>query len=298
MSRKIIPLPSEFREETKRLNLGCGRHYHSDWVNLDLQSDDPNVICHDVTQGIPFEDGEFDSVYHSHILEHLDPIQGQELVAECFRVLKPNGILRIVVPNLEEIAKLYLAMHDQAWRGIEQATVNYHWMKMEMLDQMVRSKSGGLMGPYMAVIEEAEASFVRGRLGSEFNICRGHDADASDEKTAKPILKRLALGFRQLRVAITKRLVRTLMGTEGQKSFEESLFRGQGEIHRWMYDRYSLRELCQESGFVHFRVTTATESGIQSYADFELDSVEGKVRKPDSLFVECQKPGLARRATA
>ena len=43
------------------LNLGCGRRYHSAWTNLDLESDDLEVISHDITQGIPFETASFDA---------------------------------------------------------------------------------------------------------------------------------------------------------------------------------------------------------------------------------------------
>ncbi|MEM7456538.1 MAG: hypothetical protein AAF456_19490, partial [Planctomycetota bacterium] len=33
---------------------------------------------------------------------------------------------------------------------------------------------------------------------------------------------------------------------------------------------------------------------IESYRQYRLDSVEGQVRKPDSLFVECRKPEKCR----
>ena len=79
------------------------------------------------------------------------------------------------------------------------------------------------------------------------------------------------------------------MGKDALKSFDEGLFRNQGEVHRWMYDRYSLKRLCQAHGFVDFKVQSATDSSIEIYDSFELDSINGNVRKPDSLFVECRK---------
>lgn len=297
MSRNTIPFRNPDAGSSNRLNIGCGRHYHADWVNLDLQSDDPAVVCHDVTQGIPFSDDQFDVVYHSHILEHLDPEQGRELISECYRVLKPGGVLRIVVPNLEEIAKLYLSMHDRAWQGDEVASVNYHWMKIELLDQMVRSQSGGLMGPYMVQIAGESAEFVKSRIGSEFQLCRAQGGDRSVTTERSSVWTRFGESLNQVKLKCAKWMIQLLLGNKAKLAFEESVFRSEGEIHRWMYDRYSLRELCSQAGFGNFQIQTAFESQIDGYIDFQLDSVDDQIRKPDSLFVECVKPAQCMRAT-
>ena len=273
------------------LNIGCGRRYHDDWVNLDLESADPNVIRHDVNNGIPFEEGKFAAVYHSHILEHLEPTDGQKLIQECYRVLKPGGILRIVVPDLECIARLYLETHQEAWLGDETSQVNYNWMKLELLDQLVRRTSGGRMGKYMASREIKNSQFVKSRLGDEFSICQTHGS--TEALASLPLLKRLgkmSLGFRR---GVSRRLVRWLLGTDASAALDEGLFRSEGEIHRWMYDRFSLRQLTRSAGFENFSICEAFESQIANYASFELDAVGGLVRKPDSIFIECQKPLLA-----
>ena len=83
------------------------------------------------------------------------------------------------------------------------------------------------------------------------------------------------------------------MGKHGLKSFDEGLFRSCGEIHRWMYDRYSLKHLCQQRGFIKFRVKSATDSEIENYRNYRLDAEGSSVLKPDSLFVECRKPMVA-----
>lgn len=283
------------------LNVGCGRRFHASWTNIDLESVDPQVREYDITAGLPFEDNSFDAVYHSHVLEHLDPRDGEALLDECFRVLRPNGVLRIVVPNLERIATLYLKYHGQAWVGEQGAAVNYRWMKLELLDQLVRSYSGGRMGQYMASDGIKNVGFVRSRLGDEF--LRIQDVDQAIETTrgdagdaAKDSLKERATErFSNTRKRLARWCVRRLLGKSALKSFDEGMFRAQGEVHRWMYDRYSLKQLCQSRGFVNFQVQTATESSIESYESFGLDAENGNVRKPDSLFVECRK-GLAQAA--
>ena len=284
-SIKKIPASS-----SRYLNLGCGRRYHSAWTNLDLESNDPEVVSHDVTKGIPFEASSFDAVYHSHVLEHLNPEEGKQLIQECYRVLSPGGVLRVVVPDLERIARLYLENHQQAWDGDEAASVNYDWMKMELLDQLVREKSGGQMGIYMSRQEIKNAEFVQSRVGDELAVCQ-EKVEARTVK-AKSLLSRLeesTVGFRR---RMARRFVRWTLGRNAEAAFDEGMFRSQGEIHRWMYDRYSLREVCRLVGFENFRVCTAVESSIDGYSAYQLDSVEGQVRKPDSIFIECRKPEL------
>ncbi len=155
------------------------------------------------------------------------------------------------------------------------------------------------MGPYMSEISEDHADFVKSRLGSEFQLCRAPDVEVAVEprRTFSPWKWTLS-AWHRTRSILTNRLVRWMMGHQASVAFDEALFRCQGEIHRWMYDRFSLRELCQEVGFVDFTVQTAFDSQIEGYADYELDSIGDQVRKPDSLFVECRKPAVGMRASA
>ena len=275
---------------TSLLNIGCGSHYHRDWTNIDLISDSFDVIPYDITIGLPFSENQFDAVYHSHVIEHLDSKHGIELIRECFRVLKPGGVARIVVPDLEKIAKLYLEKHDRAWQGDEQAQTDYDWMKLELLDQLVRNESGGQMGPYMANPEIRNSEFVRSRVGDEYDICQPFPANDKKPEHRFGALKKFGDLTRKLRVKFARKLVKLLLGAKAELAFAEGLFRNSGEVHRWMYDRYSLRSLCECIGFVNFQVLDAHSSQIAQFDQYELDVVEDEIRKPDSLFVECLKP--------
>ncbi|GAB6043673.1 class I SAM-dependent methyltransferase [Endothiovibrio diazotrophicus] len=66
------------------------------------------VVCHDLLRGIPLADGSADAVYHSHLVEHLERWEARRLLVEVHRVLKPGGIQRIAVPDLEGKARRYL----------------------------------------------------------------------------------------------------------------------------------------------------------------------------------------------
>ncbi|MEZ6093034.1 MAG: methyltransferase domain-containing protein [Pirellulaceae bacterium] len=274
----------------RKLNIGCGRRFHTDWVNLDLDACHPSVLPVNVLKGLPFEDGSFEAVYHSHLLEHLTPEQGHRLIEDCFRVLEPNGVLRIVIPDLERIARLYLQLHDNAWHGDESAAEKYNWIKLELLDQMVRHQSGGMMGRYMASLDETQESFVRSRIGAELDLCRESRQQSQPERREFVSEGKLS----SWRNRLSRWVLKLLMGKEALRSYDETMFRMQGEIHRWMYDRFSLRELCETVGFTEFRVCAAEESDIDDFNEHRLDTDGRRVYKPDSLFVECRKPNILR----
>ncbi len=66
----------------------------------------------DLRYGIPFADGSVDNVYSSHLFEHLPYPDGQKLLAEAMRVLKPGGSFSIVVPNARLYVEHYLGQRD------------------------------------------------------------------------------------------------------------------------------------------------------------------------------------------
>ncbi len=274
--------------------MGCGQRFHADWVNVDLKPQAENVLACNIMDGLPFDDNHFVAVYHSHVLEHLPPDQGKRLIEDCFRVLQPGGVLRVVIPDLERIARVYLQMHERAWEGDSESANRYAWIKLELLDQMVRHQSGGMMGRYMATLDHSQESFVRSRIGAELDLCRQSDPPKSPHIVPKKwgIAKKRSGTWRE---RLSRKIIGWLMGREMQGSFDETLFRLKGEIHRWMYDRFSLRELCESCGFVEFRVCGAEDSDIESFNVYQLDTDGKKIFKPDSLFIECRKPRVSAK---
>lgn len=151
------------------LNLGCGSRYSKDWVNVDFVSSSPNVIAHNLTIGIPFSDSYFDIVYHSHVLEHFSKEDGILFIKECHRVLKPGGIIRIAVPDLEKYSEKYIASVEALENGgSPENYANHQWAIIELIDQMVRMKSGGEMGKYWQQSEILNSEYIENRVGYEF----------------------------------------------------------------------------------------------------------------------------------
>lgn len=250
------------------LNLGCGNRYHPDWVNVDFHSSNPAILAHDLKDKLPFEDDFFDVVYHSHVQEHLPKIFVPMFFHECFRVLKPGGIIRMVIPDLEQIARIYLELIERALQNDKVAKERYDWILLEMFDQIARNQSGGEMLKYWMQNPMPAEEYVIARVGSEavtvINQLRNPPGDKGS--------------------------------SERSPYYEEDYetigkFRLSGEVHLWMYDRYSLKMLLTTAGFDNAKQCRADESAIQGFNDYFLDTErDGSVRKPDSLFMEAKKP--------
>ena len=118
------------------LNVGCGHRYHKDWINIDVDPASPEVKKVDIIKGLPFPDDHFDVVYHSNVLEHLPLHMGTTMMSECFRVLKPGGLIRINVPDLEKIARGYLREMEKAISDQKNQSPDYDWMLIEMFGEV------------------------------------------------------------------------------------------------------------------------------------------------------------------
>jgi SAM-dependent methyltransferase len=142
----------------KAVNLGCGSSTAPGWINLDnspgarlakhprlrwalwkfrILSDahyavpwPSDLIIHDLTKPLPFSNNEIDFVYSSHALEHLYPADGARLIADAFRVLKPGGMIRIVVPDLYYGVSRYIAMRDAASEDATAAAILLNWLQL------------------------------------------------------------------------------------------------------------------------------------------------------------------------
>ncbi len=86
------------RGDSIRIELGCGRTKGQGFIGID-NKDLPGVdIIADLEEGLPFfPDDSVDLIYSSHFLEHVDNFEN--LMGECFRVLKKDGVMEIAVPH-------------------------------------------------------------------------------------------------------------------------------------------------------------------------------------------------------
>jgi predicted SAM-dependent methyltransferase len=270
---------------TKRyLNLGCGERFHPEWVNLDLYPASPSVQAWDLRADLPFPDASFDVVYHSHVLEHFSKTDGLRLLERCKRILRPGGTLRVVVPDLERIVHSYLSSFGKCVAGDPQAAAQYDWAMLEMYDQTVRERSGGEMLVYVQNSKESQLAFVKERLGAELErMLPGKDRAVIPTRPGMHGAWRVA-------ETVRRKALRLLAGREGISAYDQGMFRRSGELHKWMYDRYSLADALKNAGFAGAKQCEASESRIPQWLSFHLDTEpDGRTYKPDSLFMEATR---------
>lgn len=268
-------------ENIAYLNVGCGNHFSIHWNNLDLVRC-PGVEPFDLRHPLPFPEDSFDVVYSSHVLEHLPPDDGERFLREQFRVLKPGGICRVAVPDLEKICRLYLRSLEQAEQAPSRENLlAYDWSVLQLLDQLVRETPGGRMGEALRR-GDYDAAFVSKLFGDEFA------AHLSAARSAhQPVPRRRGFWW-----SIARKWYRAIKPAQSPSP------RQTGESHRWLYDKLSLRVALTGAGFADFGVKTYLESAIPHWSKYNLDlSSDGtRARKPDSIFVEARKPPAAFRA--
>lgn len=257
------------------LNLGCGSFIHDDWTNVDFFSSNEKVIAHNLLLGVPFASDSFDAVYHSHVLEHFKKPDALPFIKECFRVLKPGGCLRVVVPDLEGICRDYLKWMELALQESTEAKLNYEWIVIELLDQLVREESGGEMAAMLTRVGIANLAYITQRIGADIK----DSLDTGQARRARwPSKRALVLG-----------LLQRMFGKHFTY-YRVGRFRMSGESHKWMYDRFSMRELLLAAGFTDVQKRCAYESNIANFAKYGFEVYKEQRRGESSLFMEAIKP--------
>lgn len=275
-----------------KINLGCGGRYRPDWTNVDFIARPPHVIGHDLSRPLPFAPNRAEMVYASHVLEHFSRSDGLRLLKECHRVLAPGGVIRIVVPDLEAIARNYLHCLEARRADDQRDETDHLWSVLTMIDQLSRNRGGGDM-----------VAFLRDRpkevLENVFRL-EGPEIENLHKNLRRPPqvqnqALRLRTRVRRLlsnTVRITRgAMLRVIIGPLGDEYVRVGKFRLSGEAHYWMYDSASLGSALAEAGFSSIVVRKADESYLPGWAEECLDTEpDGRVYKPLSLFLESRKP--------
>jgi predicted SAM-dependent methyltransferase len=157
----------EARNTFRKLHLGCFNFPVGGWVNADIT---PHIriarvpglawlvykagkMTHeryrehqkgifdkiqyvDVTKRIPFANGEFDFAFSCHMLEHLYFEDALHCLREVYRVLKPGGICRTVIPDLDRIISEYDPANPEPvlkriFSTDERVKNEHHWLYNE-----------------------------------------------------------------------------------------------------------------------------------------------------------------------
>lgn len=101
-------LSEKVKEKPVRLHLGCGSIILPGFINIDVL-DLPGVdIVMDLSDVSRFKSKSVDFLYASHHLEHFPTAQVPKILKEYFRILRPRGVVKIAVPDLDAVMELYV----------------------------------------------------------------------------------------------------------------------------------------------------------------------------------------------
>lgn len=267
------------------VNIGCGQVAHPAWLNLDSHPVGPHVSRCDLRRGLPCESGSVTMSYSSHVVEHLSPREAASFLVEQHRALMPGGIIRVVVPDLEAICTNLLRFVDESRRGVPGAEDRLAYTYLELFDQTVRTRSGGELLAMWRACPPGLEEFITSRSGPVLPTSTQPAIPAS-----RPgFTARLARAWRRAREVALATVGFGLFGRAGWRAVREGLFRQRGEIHRAMYDEVRLARMLKTAGFRDVRRVGPTESGLPGFDAYELDAVNGRARKPDSMYLEARK---------
>jgi predicted SAM-dependent methyltransferase len=111
------------------LHIGAGQHRIPSWINVDADGADLSL---NLRWGLPFADGSVARIFLCHVLEHLyHPAETQAFVKELRRVLEPDGVVRAVVPDIEQYIRAYCAQDHEFF---ERRRAHWPWWSPHRTD--------------------------------------------------------------------------------------------------------------------------------------------------------------------
>ena len=94
--------------QLRRLNWGCGKSTAQGWLNSDRNPGPRVDVVGDIRHGLPLEDSSINYITSQHALQEVPFPDLVLALEELRRILKPDGVLRLVVPNLDRGIDAYL----------------------------------------------------------------------------------------------------------------------------------------------------------------------------------------------
>lgn len=126
------------------LQLGCGDDLIPGFLNSDYFTNKKAEVGSDIRFPLRFPADTWDGIYAHHTVEHISYQDAAQLFQEVWRILRPGGTFRMIVPDLEVFLRCY--SHDKRKREeIFSLLPPYHMAKLtqistplEMIDYIFR----------------------------------------------------------------------------------------------------------------------------------------------------------------
>jgi len=96
-----------------QLHVGCGKNRFPGWINADIDPRADLIVF--LEKRLPFRDGSLRYIYSEHVLEHVPYETGVYFLRESHRVLRPGGVIRVSMPDLDDLVDGY----QSNWRRFD-----------------------------------------------------------------------------------------------------------------------------------------------------------------------------------
>lgn len=182
-----------------KLNLGCGSQVPDGWINVDYGLGarfmkipffsainrkvkffnldwNEKIYLHDLTKKFPWSDSSVDIVYSSHTLEHFSKEDGRRFLTECHRVLRKNGIIRIVVPDLRHAVIEYIEGRTYADDFVEKLGVLF----VSSDNKLKKILSPIFQFPHKCMYDNSRLTEILNEIGFEASVRTASDSDIED----------------------------------------------------------------------------------------------------------------------
>ncbi|MEN3322529.1 methyltransferase domain-containing protein [Mariniflexile soesokkakense] len=118
--------------DNAKLNFGPGPNWkkpNKEWLSVDVEPDLGDIIINFKDfEKLPLKDNSIECVYGSHVFEHMSIFTTPKIFREVYRVLKKDGVFRLILPDAEKSIKEYLDGNKEFLlfkRRKERAMANY-----------------------------------------------------------------------------------------------------------------------------------------------------------------------------
>jgi len=252
----------KFTHQT-RLHLGCGNKILPGWINCDFNADNqPKVFAFDCVKKWPFPAGSFSAVYTCHTLEHLTDLEAGQILTNIHRSLKPRGVFRVSVPDLEYNCRLFLECCIKIRKTKNQINKNHlAWARLNLTDQYIRKKTGGEIKEFIETCDSETLKFVVKTTGGFEAIKIKDQPSPGKPRTLRKILGRIWSG-------------------DPSKALLP-------EVHKSFFDEFKLTDMLKTLGFRDIRRMREGISRISGWNFLHAEiNQRGASFRPNSLILE------------